>query len=119
MEELGSLLPPEQTAAGVKVEICYTLVLSPDEKKLYTFPSRLSEAPALRLYELELATGVRRQVADFTADLNGSSKGTKADREGRITGSGVHDAEGRMYFGYHESGDDGRNGALLQVMLPK
>jgi hypothetical protein len=118
LEELGSLLPPEQIAAGVKVEICYTLVLSPDEKKLYTFPSRLSEAPALRLYELELATGARRQAADFTAELNGSSKGTKADRNGRITGSGVYDAEGRMYFGYHESGDDGRNGALLQVTLP-
>ena len=35
-----------------------------------------------------------------------------------VTGSGVYDAEGRMYFGYHESGDDGRNGALLQVTLP-
>lgn len=120
LEELGSLLPPEQIAAGLKVQTCYTLVLSRDERKLYTFPSRLGEAPALRLYELELATGVRRQVADFTAELNGSSKGTKGkeDRNGRITGSGVYDAEGRMYFGYHESGDDGRNGALLQVTLP-
>lgn len=118
LEELGSLLPPEQVAAGVKVETCYALVLSPDEKKLYTFPSRLSEAPALRLYELDLITGARRQVADFTTELNGSSTGTKADRNGRITGSGVYDGEGRMYFGYHESGDDGRNGSLLQVTLP-
>jgi hypothetical protein len=118
LEELGSLLPPEQIAAGLKVETCYALGLSSDEKRLYTFPSRLSEAPALRLYELELATGARRQVADFTAELNGSSKGTRADRNGRITGSGVHDENGRMYFGYHESGDDGRNGALLQVTLP-
>ena len=118
LEELGSLLPPEQSAAGLKVEICYAIVLSPDEKKLYSFPSRLSEAPALRMYELDLETGRRRQVADFTAELNGSSQGTRADRHGRITGSGVYDEQGRMYFGYHESGDDGRNGALVQVTLP-
>ncbi len=118
LEALGSLLPPEQAAAGVTVEICYSLVLSPDEKKLYTFPSRLSEAPALRMYEFNLETGARRQVADFTTELNGSSPGKRPDRNGRITGSGVQDAAGRMYFGYHESGDDGRNGALLQVTLP-
>jgi len=120
LEELGSLLPPEQIAAGLKVQTCYTLVLSRDEKKLYTFPSRLGKEPALRVYELELATGARRQVADFTAELNGSSKGKKGEtnRNGRVTGSGVMDAEGRMYFGYHESGDDGRNGVLLQVTLP-
>lgn len=119
LEDLGSLLPPEEVARGLKVEICYALVLSADETKLYTFPSRLSEAPALRMYELDLATGQRRRIADFTAALNGSSKGTRADRNGRITGSGVYDAEGRLYFGYHESGDTGRNGVLLQVTLPR
>ena len=118
LEDLGSLLPPEQSAAGLRVENCYALVLSPDEQKLYTFPSRLSEAPALRLYEFNLKTHQRRQIADFTVILNGSSKGTQADRNGRITGSGVYDSEGRMYFGYHESGDTGRNGALLQITLP-
>ncbi len=118
LEDLGSLLPPEQIAAGVKVEICYTLVLSRDEKKLYTFPSRLSEAPALRVYEHDLESGQKRQVADFTAALNGTtSDGRRADGNGRITGSGAIDEQGRMYFGYHESGDDGRNGVLLQVTL--
>ncbi len=118
LEDLGSLLPPDQIAAGVKVEICYTVVLSRDEKKLYTFPSRLSEAPALRVYEHDLATGRNRQVADFTAALNGTtSDGRRADANGRITGSGVIDEQGRMYFGYHESGDEGRNGVLLQVTL--
>jgi hypothetical protein len=118
LEDLGSLLPSEQIAAGVKVEICYALVLSRDEKKLYTFPSRLSEAPALRIYEHDLASGQKRQVADFTASLNGStSDADRADRNGRITGSGVIDEKGRMYFGYHESGDEGRNGVLLQVTL--
>lgn len=116
LEELGSLLPPEQVAAGLDVKISFALVLSHDERTLYTFPSRLSEAPSLRMYALDLQTGRKRQVADFTTVLNGSSPGSREDRNGRITG-GVMDDRGRMYFGYHESGDDGRNGAMLQVTL--
>ncbi len=119
LEQLGSLLPPDQIEAGITVRTCYAMALSSDESRLYTFPSRLSVAPALRVYEYEVASGKRRQVADFTAEINGSS-GTVGgeDRNGRITGAGVIDDQGRMYFGYHESGDDGRNGALLQVSLP-
>lgn len=119
LEDLGSLLPPEQIEQGISVTICYSVVLSKDEKRLYTFPSRLKkDMSALRLYEHDLVTGKNRQVADFTDELNGSSKTSgNTDRNGRITGSGVVDERGRMYFGYHESGDDGRNAALLQVSL--
>ncbi len=118
LEDLGSLLPRDQIDAGLKVTICYSIVLSRDEKKLYTFPSRVSEGPPLRFYEHDLETGKNRQVADFTDELNGSSlTAGKADRNGRISGSGVVDDQGRMYFGYHESGDEGRNAVLLQVTL--
>lgn len=116
LEELGTLLPPEQVAAGLEVTTSFALVLSHDEKTLYTFPSRLTEAPALRMYAMDLETGRKWQVADFTTELNGSSPGSREDRHGRVTG-GVMDDQGRMYFGYHESGDDGRNGVMLQVTL--
>lgn len=116
LDELGSLLPPEEVAAGTTVTTSYAIVLANDEKTLYTFPSRLSEATALRMYALDLESGRKWCVADFTEQLNGSSPGSKADRNGRVTG-GVMDSDGRMYFGYHESGDDGRNGVMLQVTL--
>ncbi|HEY0944950.1 MAG TPA: hypothetical protein VGD81_06765 [Opitutaceae bacterium] len=117
LEELGSLLPPEQVEKGVEVTICYAVALSRDEKKLYTFPSTFGSGPALRLYEHDLETGRKRQVADFAPVLDGSTTGKGAgDRKGRISG-GVVDEQGRMYFGYHEGGDEGRNAVLLQVSL--
>jgi hypothetical protein len=119
LEDLGSLLPPDQIANGEAVTICYSLTLSPDGKRLYTFPSRLSSGLALRLYEYDLDTGGRRQVADFTSMLNGAVTGTEGDKAGRISGGGVVDAQGRMYFGYHEGGDEGRNAVMLQVTLPR
>lgn len=119
LEDLGSLLTPEEIAAGVEVKHGYTLVLSRDEKKLYTFPSRLSGPLALRVYEYDLETRERRQVADFTEELNGATTGQGAkDLRGRVTGSGVIDEKNRMYFGYHEGGDEGRNAVMLQVTLP-
>lgn len=117
LEDLGSLLPPEQIDEGMEVTIGYAIALSRDEKKLYTFPSAFGSGPALRLYEHDLETGRKRQVADFAATLNGSTTGNGAvDRKGRVSG-GVVDEQGRMYFGYHEGGDEGRNAVLLQVSL--
>ena len=118
VEDLGTILPRDQAEAGVEVKVCYSITLSPDEKKLYTFPSQLDGATGLKLYEHDLTTGQNRQVADFYPVLNGSVTGRKnADAHGRITGSGVVDEQGRLYFGYHEGGDEGRGVALLQVSL--
>jgi hypothetical protein len=133
LEDLGSLLPAEDIARGGTVTNVHGLVLSRDEKKLYTMPSRVDNEPAfvqygmrfltrlsprlknhlkkvrLRflqgsaakavrkadsgagLYEYDIESGRRTLLARFPSIIKGAW----------ITGSGVTDEQGHLYFCYH------------------
>lgn len=104
LDYLGSLLPEEEAAQGRKVVFVNGLILSNDEKKLYTLPCRFAEGNIPTLYEHDLETGNKRRLARFPS-LRG----------GTVTGSGVIDEQGRLYFGYHVGGDDGEEARLIQI----
>ena len=116
LKELGSILPKEEIAQGRTITFVYGLILSHDEKKLYAMPCRFNEGGenksgegkrvvnGAKLYEYDIETGVSRLLADFSSEL-----------EGTVTGNGVIDEQGRLYFGYHSGSDEGRNARLLQV----
>ncbi|MFH1738204.1 MAG: hypothetical protein ABIH23_04295, partial [bacterium] len=96
LEDLGSLLPPEEIAQGGSVTFAHSLILSHDEKALYTLPRSI-------LYKYDIETGQKTRLADFSSVLKGT-----------VTGSGVIDDQGRMYFGYHSGGDEGQDARLIQ-----
>jgi hypothetical protein len=133
LEELGPLLPETDLARGYSVTAVHGLILSRDEKKIYTMPSliatqsrvvrrgmrlltkisprlkaslkllrlrmrqalsaRLSGAQSsgARLFEYEITTMKRREVARFPSIAEGAW----------ITGSGVVDELDRIYFCHH------------------
>ncbi|MEW6751933.1 MAG: hypothetical protein AB1505_13295 [Candidatus Latescibacterota bacterium] len=108
LEGLGSLLPPEEIAQGRQVYFVNGLVLSRDERKLYTLPSEYRYGDrhegAFGLYEYDIATRQKRRLADFSLQLDGT-----------ITGSGVIDDRDRIYFGYHRQTTVGSRACLVQI----
>lgn len=97
LENLGSLLPPDEIAQGRSVTFAHSLILSNDEKALYTLPRSA-------LYKYDIDTGQKTKVGDFSSALKGT-----------VTGSGVIDDQGRMYFGYHAGEDEGQDARLIQI----
>lgn len=136
LEVLGSLLPSEEITRGLSITFVRALVLSNDEKKLYSMPSIFDKgtvaalcrkklvkwvraiSPSARraissfrqrlvqnlvklheqnnafgctLYEYDIETGNRTAVATFASIVEGNM----------VTGNGVIDDQGRIYFGYH------------------
>jgi hypothetical protein len=109
LEDLGSVLPPELVDQGLGVRRSGGLVLSKDEKKLYTYVRSVGRGREAsmqglhRLFEYNIATRKRRLLADFHSALKGT-----------LTGATMDD-QGRMYFGYHDGGDDGDKARLIQI----
>ena len=108
LEDLGPLLPAAEIAAGRAVAFVNGLILSNDERKLYTMPCRFKggddNASGAQLYEYDIGTGEKTRLADFSSLLSGT-----------VTGSGTIDDQGRMYFGYHSGSDEGKHARLLQI----
>jgi hypothetical protein len=101
---LGSVLPAEREARGESVRELYNLALSPNERLLFSIPTRTSDGNgAHRVYEYDLVTGARTEIGDCRSLLAGSTP----------TGSAVFDRRGRYYLSvfWEESGRSG----LLQV----
>ena len=93
LQELGTLLPPDEVAQGQAVNFVFGLILSQDEKKLYTMPSRLEKGDVPTLYECDIKTGAKTRLARFPSLAGGT-----------ITGSNILDDQGRLYFGFHRDG---------------
>jgi hypothetical protein len=93
LKDLGSLLPDEQIDQGQSVQFVFGLILSKDEKKLYSLPSKFKGDNVPALYEYDIETGKKIRLARFPS-LTG----------GTITGNAVIDDQGRLYFGYHTYG---------------
>ena len=108
LEDLGPLLPEEERAQGRSVTFVHGLILSRDERKLYTMPCRFKRGEATgsggQLYEYDIETGKKTRLADFSSTLDGT-----------VTGNGTIDDQGRIYFGYHAGEDEGKHARLLQV----
>ncbi|NKB65657.1 MAG: hypothetical protein GKR89_01230 [Candidatus Latescibacteria bacterium] len=100
LQDLGTLLPADELAQGRQVSFVFGLILSADEKTLYTLPSRFAEDRVPTLYGYDIDSGVKRQLARFPA-LEG----------GTITGANIRDDKGRLYFGFHRDGQV----SLLQI----
>jgi len=103
LKDLGSLLPPEEIAQGQSIQFVFGLILSQDEKKLYTLPCRFADDNVPTLYEYDIETGDKTQLARFPS-LTG----------GTVTGTNAIDDRGRLYFGYHTY-DEGESARLIQI----
>ena len=103
LKDLGSLLPPEEIAQGQSIQFVFGLILSQDEKKLYTLPCRFADGNVPTLYEYDIETGDKTQLARFPS-LTG----------GTVTGTNAIDDRGRLYFGYHTY-DEGESARLIQI----
>ena len=101
LKDLGSLLPPEEIAQGQSIQFVFGLILSQDEKKLYTLPCQFADGNVPTLYEYDIETGDKTQLARFPS-LTG----------GRVTGTNAIDDRGRLYFGYHTH--EGESARLIQ-----
>ena len=101
LKYLGSLLPPEEIAQGQSIQFVFGLILSQDEKKLYTLPCRFADGNVPTLYEYDIETGDKTQRARFPS-LTG----------GTVTGTNAIDDRGRLYFGYHTY-DEGESARLI------
>jgi hypothetical protein len=103
LKDLGSLLPPEEIAEGQSIRFVFGLTLSQDQKKLYTLPCQFAAGNVPTLYEYDIETGKKTQLARFPS-LTG----------GTITGTSVIDDLGRLYFGYHTY-QEGEQAQLIQI----
>jgi len=104
LKDLGSLLPPEEITRGQSVHFVFGLILSKDEKKLYSLPCKFKKGNVPALYEYDVETGKKTRLARFP-----SLKG------GTVTGNATIDDQGRLYFGYHSGGDEGRHARLIHI----
>jgi hypothetical protein len=116
---IGNILPEAEYAKYAKDDNLATLtgmVLSPDDKKLFAIPTIKQEVSlenskgkvkkngkkylglkALGVYEFDIETKTSQKVYDFSE--NSSTETEKAGLEiGRISGSGLMDSKGRIYF---------------------
>jgi hypothetical protein len=59
LEELGSLLPKEEIAKGLTITFVRSLVLSNDEKKLYTLPSMFEKNTFITNFRKKLVNWIR------------------------------------------------------------
>jgi len=94
---LGSILPLERTTHGERVVRLQNLTMSRDERKLFFIPNIVTnDEGSYHLYEYDIATGAKRDIADFRSVLQGST----------LTGNGIMDDHGFMYlpffFKYHD-----------------
>jgi hypothetical protein len=108
LRDLGLLLPDDEIADGREIEFVNGLALSKDERRLYSLPCQFEGGGSPALYEYDTKTGAKRCLARFPT-LDG----------GTVTGNGVIDDSGRLYYGYHvydtDSADEPRV-QLLQVI---
>ena len=103
LRDLGSLFPDDEVA---ETEIAFVngLILSKNERKLYSLPCMFRGGGTPTLHEYDIETGQRSRLARFPS-LNG----------GTVTGNAVIDDQGRLYFGYHAGTDEGQRAQLIQI----
>ncbi len=158
LRDLGNLLTDAEWKRGTRVTAVHGIALSPDEKTLYTIPSRVnSEHPFLRatmktltLVSPKLKAALARwrlsllearaRRSEKTASAGGNAARTSEGSSAKlytfdiatgekriagrfpnlpmgswISGNGVFDREGRLYYCYHTLN---RNGARLVQLVP-
>ncbi|MBI2996947.1 MAG: hypothetical protein HYY46_00600 [Deltaproteobacteria bacterium] len=105
LNDLGSILPPERT--GQVVRRLGSLAYSGAEQKLFTIPYWVTKGNgAYHLYEYDIKSRARKEIADFSSVLKGST----------ITGNGVIDEKGFMYFSFYSAAEAGRfHSGVVQI----
>lgn len=84
LTRVGPVNTPDELANNVKVGTAFALVMSNDEKYLYTIPSSMSNG-STGLYRYDIAAGVWSKQADLTAKFgNATFSGGEIDAQGRI-----------------------------------
>ena len=106
LEHLGYCLTEEELEKGWQIKRALNLVLSKDGRKLFTIPYRMVNGDPCGLYEYDLETGKKTRIASLYDQLG----------DAVVTGSGVIDSQGRIYFCYHRNfRGKGRYACLLQI----
>jgi hypothetical protein len=105
LRDLGLLLPDEEIAGGREIHFVNGLALSRDERSLYSLPCQFEGGGSPALYEYDTKTGEKRRLARFPS-LDG----------GTVTGNGVIDDAGRLYYGYHVYDVGPAGGPRLQLI---
>jgi len=105
LNDLGSILPLERT--GQDVRRLGSLVYSGAEQKLFTIPYRVTRGNgAYRLYEYDIKSRAKKEIADFSSVLKGST----------LTGNGVLDEKGFMYVSFYSEAEAGRfHSGVVQI----
>ena len=108
LDNMGSCLTEQELGQGWKIKRALGIVLSKDEKKIFSLPYRMFEGSPCGLYEFNIETGEKSKIADFSSKLDGYV----------ITGSGVVDDYGNIYFTCHKDvSGKGKNACLLQINI--
>jgi hypothetical protein len=84
LTRVGPVDTPDELAHNIKVGTAYALVMSNDEKYLYTIPSSMSDG-STSLYRFDIAASVWSKLADLTTKFgNATFSGGETDSHGRI-----------------------------------
>jgi len=93
LTQLGQVSTPEELANNIKVGTTFALVMSNDEKYLYTIPSSMSDG-SIGLYRYDIAAGAWSKMLNLTKKMKGG-----------VFAGGEIDSQGRIYFAHF--GDEG------------
>ena len=102
LTQLGQVSTPDELANKVKVGTAFALVMSQDEKYLYTIPSSMSDG-SIGLYRYDIAAGAWSKLLDLTSKMKGG-----------VFAGGEIDSQGRIYFA-HFGDEDGGWVHLMQI----